>query len=110
MNVRTIGMITLCAALAACNSKQAEETAPTDASTVAPAPATTMAAPVAMEPAPEGLPSRIAREVIAKSGQTCAQVAKADRAADGTITASCSGGENYQVYTSPGQGAVAVKR
>lgn len=110
MNGRMIGMITLCAALAACNSKQAEEAAPADASTVAAPPATTITAPVAMEPAPEGLPSRIAREVIAKSGHTCAEVAKAERAADGTITASCSGGENYQVYTSPGQGAIAVKR
>ena len=110
MNARTIGVIALCAALTACNSKPADEAAPTDGSTIAATPAATMAAPVAMEPAPEGLPSRIAREVIAKSGQTCAQVEKAERSADGTITASCSGGENYQVYTAPGQGAVAVKR
>lgn len=110
MNSRTIGILSLCAVLAACGSKPTEEAAPTDASTAAAAPAPTMAAPVAMEPAPEGLPSRIAREVIATSGQTCAQVTTAERAADGTITATCAGGENYQVYTSPGQGPVAVKR
>ena len=110
MNARTIGILSLCAALAACGSKSADEAAPTDASTVAAAPAPTMAVPVAMEPAPEGLPSRIAREVIADSGQPCAQGATAERGEDGTITATCSGGEAYQVYTSPGQGPVAVKQ
>ena len=110
MKARTIGILSLCAALAACGSNAEDEAAPAGASTVTAAPAPTMAAPVAMEPAPEGLPSRIAREVIEGSGQTCAQVATADRGPDGTITATCSGGESYQVYTSPGQGPVAVKR
>jgi len=110
MSARTFGILCLCAVVAACGSKSADEAAPTEASTVAAAPAPTMGSPVAMEPAPKGLPSRIAREVITASGQTCGQVANAERASDGTINATCSGGESYQVYTSPGQGPVAVKR
>ena len=113
MNARMIGLIGLCAALTACNSEPAEEAAPTAEATpqagtgpAAPAGAT----PIAMEPAPEGLPSRIASEVITASGQTCAEVTDADRGEDGTITATCSGGESYQVYTAPGQGPKAVAR
>lgn len=112
MNVRMIGLIGLCTALAACNSEPAEDTAPTadSAAQAGTASTPTAVAPATMEPAPEGLPSRIAREVIAASGQTCAEVATAERGADGTITATCSGGESYQVYTAPGQGPMATAR
>lgn len=110
MNARTVGLLSLCAALASCNSQPAEQAAPTNTPTAAVAPAPTMVAPVGMKPAPEGLPSRIAREVLAKSGQTCAEVATAERGADGTIAATCSGGESYQVYTSQDGTAAAIKR
>ncbi|WP_207912069.1 hypothetical protein [Parafrankia sp. BMG5.11] len=110
MIVRKIALIGLCAALAACGSEPAEVAAPT-----ATASATSMVAPAAqdsatMKAAPEGLPSRIAREVIAASGQTCAAVSSAERGADGTIIATCSGGESYQVYTDAAQGPMAVAR
>ncbi|RYD63466.1 MAG: hypothetical protein EOP83_12070 [Verrucomicrobiaceae bacterium] len=63
-----------------------------------------------MKPAPEGLPSRVAREAIAAGGQACDNVVKADRnAQDGTIVASCAGGESYRVYTEEGKGAVATR-
>lgn len=62
-----------------------------------------------MQPAPEGLPSRVAREVITAGGHTC-DVAKADRnAQDGTIVASCATGESYRIHTVEGQGPVATK-
>lgn len=109
MNTRTIGILGLCIALAGCNSEPAEEAAPTEVP-AAETPSTTMTASVVMEPAPEGLPSRIAREVIAESGQTCTEVANAERGANGTITANCAGGETYQIYTQPGQGPVAVEQ
>lgn len=111
MIARTIVLLAACAALAACNSKSPE---PTENSTASPDLTTpTSAAPApaaaAMKPAPDGLPSRIAREVIAASKQNCAAVAKADRnAQDGTITASCTSGENYRVYTAEDGGPVAV--
>lgn len=112
MNARTIGMIALCAALAACNSKNPEPAA-TSTETAGPAMDTPAAAPtpaVATKPAPEGLPSRVAREVITASGQKCDGVAKADRnAQDGSIVASCTGGESYLIYTVEGQGPVATK-
>lgn len=110
MKAQTFGVIAFCVALTACNSKPAEEAAaPTEA---AEAPASMAPPPVpaaAMKPAPEGLPSRIAREVITASGQKCVGVAKADRDAnDGTIVASCISGESYRVYTEEGKGAVAT--
>lgn len=110
MKAQTIGVIAFCVALAGCNSKPAEEAAtPTEAAqantSVAPPPVPA----AAMKPAPEGLPSRIAREVIAASGQKCDGVAKADRdAKDGTIVASCTGGVSYRVYTEEGRGPVAT--
>lgn len=110
MMVRKLALIGLCAALGACGSEPAEEAAPAATETDAPMVAPAAQAPVAMQAAPEGLPSRIAREVIAASGQTCAAVASAERGADGTITATCSGGESYQVYTDAAQGPVAVAR
>jgi len=110
MTPRTIGLIGLCAALAACNSKPADPTASTNsattpvAETIAPVPA-----PEAVKPAPEGLPSRIAKEVIAAGGLKCDGVVTAERnAQDGTIVASCSGGERYRVYTVEGKGPVAT--
>ncbi|PZU07350.1 MAG: hypothetical protein DI606_16870 [Sphingobium sp.] len=95
--------------LAACNSKPEEpadastETAQTTANVTAPA-----APAAAMKPAPEGLPSRIAREVITASGQKCDGIAKAERqASDGTIVANCTGGETYRIYTEEGKGPLA---
>lgn len=110
MNARTVSLIAVCAALAACNSKPAENTSkPADTATpIAQASVAAPAQPAAIAPAPEGLPSRIAREVIASSHQACAGVAKAERAQDGSITASCSSGESYRVYTDPGKGPVAI--
>lgn len=111
MKIRTFGVVICCLALAACNSKSADEAAATDQATTsaAPAPAPKMDLPVAGEPAPEGLPSRIAGEVIGTSGQKCDSVTKADRSdQDGSITATCSGGETYRIYTVPGKGAVAT--
>ena len=112
MNVRTIGLIALCAALAACNSKPAEPTAtPTESAgemvenqAEAPVPAEVMKA------APEGLPSRVAREVLQAGGHKCDGVSNAERnAQDGSIVATCSGGENYRIYTVEGKGPVATK-
>ncbi len=112
MMTRTFSLIALCAALTACNSKTPEPTAAaTDAVTpAAEAPVVPSAAPaVAMKPAPDGLPSRVARETLTASGQKCASVAKADRnAQDGSIVASCSSGETYRIYTEEGKGAVAA--
>jgi hypothetical protein len=110
MIVRKIALIGLCAALAACGSEPAEETAPAATATAEPTVAPGAQAPAAMQPAPEGLPSRIAGEVITASGQACAEVSSAERGADGTITATCSGGESYQVYTDVAQGPVAAPR
>src|SRR6218665_385365 len=111
MTARTLSLIALCAALTACNSKPAEPiAASTEAAgeTATPAPAPAPAA--AMKPAPEGLPSRVAREVITASGQKCEGVAKADRdAKDGSIVASCTSGESYRINTVEGQGPVAPK-
>lgn len=114
MQKRTIGLIIMCASLAACNSKPSEPTE-TPVDTAGPAAeisaAPVVAPPVAIKPAPDGLPSRIAREVIAAGNQACAGIAKADRSAqDGSITATCTSGESYHVYTVDGQGAVAVKQ
>lgn len=113
MKIRTIGLIVMCAALAACNSKSSE---PAEAPADSAAPAADVAAPptatpaTAIKPAPEGLPSRIAREVITAGGHKCDSVAKAERdAADGSIVASCASGESYRVYTVDGQGPVATK-
>jgi hypothetical protein len=112
MRIQTISLI-MCAALAACNSKSPEPTAtPTQSASPAVAtPAPAPAAPVAAaKPAPEGLPSRVAREVIAAGGQKCDGVTKAERnTQDGSIVASCTGGESYRIYTIDGQGAVATK-
>ncbi|MGV3555280.1 MAG: hypothetical protein ACO1OD_08495 [Croceibacterium sp.] len=110
MIVRKIALLGLCAALAACGSEPAEEAAPTATASAASPVAPAAQAPAAMQAAPEGLPSRIAREVITASGQTCAAVASAERGDDGTITATCSGGESYQVYTDAAQGPMAVAR
>ena len=111
MNLRTFGLTALLgASLVACNSRTADERAATNEVVQLPAEnnAAIANAEGPMQPAPEGLPSRIAREVISASGQTCASVVNADRAQDGTITASCTGGENYRVYTSLSGGAVAT--
>lgn len=110
MQAKAMGVIGLSVILAACNSKPAEpEATPTEEvqATQSMAPALPPAA--AMKPAPEGLPSRIAREVITASGQKCDGVAKAERdAKDGTIIANCSGGESYRVYTEESKGPVAT--
>jgi hypothetical protein len=110
MIVRKIALLGLCAALAACGSEPAEDAAPAATASAASPVAPAAQAPAAMQAAPVGLPSRIAREVIAASGQTCAAVSSAERGSDGTITATCSGGESYQVYTDAAQGPVAVAR
>lgn len=109
MNARMIGLIGLCA-LAACNSEPADDAAPAADAAMAPAGTTEANGPTVMEPAPDGLPTRIAREVITASGQACAEVENAERGADGTITVTCSSGETYHVYTAPGQGPVATPR
>lgn len=108
MKANALGVIAFSLILAACNSQPDKsdatpvETAPTTQSTITPAPAD-------MQPAPEGLPSRIATEVITASGQPCASVAKADRdAGNGTILATCEGGETYRVYTEAGKGPAAL--
>lgn len=107
MKFNTFCLMAICGALAACNSEPAEnEVVPTEAADAALVPP--MPSPVAMEPAPEGLPSRIAKESIAAGGHACSEVSRADREDDGTITASCSSGETYKVYTAPGQGTVAT--
>lgn len=107
MKFNTFCLIAVCGTLAACNSEPAENgVAATEAADASGTP--TMSAPVAMEPAPEGLPSRIARESIAAGGHACTEVSEAGREEDGTITASCSSGETYKVYTAPGQGTVAT--
>ena len=111
MKTRAFGLAICFLALAACNSKSADEAAATNEATApsVSAPAPKMDVPVTGEPAPEGLPSRIAREVIGTSGQKCDSVTKADRSdQDGSITATCSGGETYRIYTVPGKGAVAT--
>ncbi|MFT4026186.1 MAG: hypothetical protein QM676_05220 [Novosphingobium sp.] len=112
MRTRTICLIAMCAALTACNSKTPEQaTSAEGAAQATEAPAAAASAPAAaVKPAPEGLPSRVAREVITAGKQACAGVAKAERnAQDGTIVASCTSGESYRVYTVDGQGAVATK-
>lgn len=112
MQTRTIGLIVMCAALAACGSNSSE---PTEAATDA---AATQAAdvpaspptPIVMKPAPEGLPSRVAREVITAGQHKCDDVAKAERnPQDGTILANCTSGESYRVYTADGEGPVAIQ-
>lgn len=115
MTARTISLIALCAALAACNSKTPEPTAtPTESAGQAvesATPPSAVAAPgAAMKPAPQGLPSRVAREAITASGQKCDGVSKAERnAQDGSIVASCTSGESYRINTIDGQGTVATK-
>lgn len=107
MNTRTIGLIALCAILAACNSKPAETTAASTNDAITPV--VEAPVPVVTKPAPEGLPSRIAKEVIAAGGQKCEGVVKAERnAQDGTIVANCSSGESYRVYSVEGKGPVAT--
>lgn len=112
MNARTISLIALCSALAACNSKTPEPAATSSANaveTVAPPAPVSSAPAAAMKPAPQGLPSRVAREVITASGQKCDGVAKAERnAQDGSIVANCTSGESYKVYTVEGKGPVAA--
>lgn len=95
--------------LAACNSKPQEPAATSTEAVQTTASTPPAAVPAAaMKPAPEGLPSRIAREVITASGQKCDGVAKAERdATNGTIVANCTGGEAYRVYTEEGKGPVA---
>ena len=113
MKAGTIGVLAFSVLLAACNSKPAEQ-ANTSAEASQPAPS--MAAPVAaattavaMKAAPEGLPSRVAREAITAGGHKCAGVANADRDKnDGTIVAKCTSGESYRIYTEEGKGAVAT--
>lgn len=113
MRNRIIGLVALCASVAACNSKAPEAT---DTSTEAAAQATSPAAVpaatatgAALQAAPEGLPSRVARDVLTAGGQKC-EVAKADRnAQDGTIVANCASGESFRIHTVEGQGAVATK-
>lgn len=110
MKAQAMTVLAFSLVLAACNSKPEEPAAaPTEAvqETVS-STASAVPAAVAMKPAPEGLPSRIAREVITSSGQQCAGIAKAERqASDGTIVANCTGGEVYRIYTDEGKGPVA---
>lgn len=115
MKTRLIAVAAVCGMLAACGSSSEPAPAPSETAAAVPA-ATTSPAPAAVTPAearkaaPEGLPSRIARETITAGGHACASVSEATRdAANGTITATCSSGEKYQVYTVEGtQGAVAT--
>ncbi len=112
MQTRTIGLIVMCAALAACNSKSPEpaETPTENASQAAEVSEAPAVPATAIKPAPDGLPSRVAREVITAGNHKCDGVTKAERnAQDGSIVASCTGGESYRVYTVEGQGAVATK-
>lgn len=109
MKAQAMTVLAFSLVLTACNSKpQESEAASTEAAQEA-ASSTAAAAPAAaMKPAPEGLPSRIAREVITSSGQQCAGISKAERqASDGTIVANCTGGEVYRIYTEEGKGPVA---
>lgn len=109
MNARTISLIALCAALAACNSNTPEPTPTSSANAVETVAAPASAPAVAMKPAPQGLPSRVAREVITASGQKCDGVSKAERnAQDGSIVANCTSGESYKIYTVEGKGPVAT--
>lgn len=107
---RSIALIALCAAVTACNSKNADPAANSvDNTGLSTGNAAAANVAVTMAPAPEGLPSRIANDVIAASGQKCDGVTSAERnAQDGTIVAKCSGGESYRVYTAEGKGAVAT--
>lgn len=113
MHIRMISLIAMCTALAACGSKPSEQK---DAPASVAVPANELAAPPAVpaasiKPAPDGLPSRVAKEVIAASKLTCDGVTKAERnVQDGSIVANCTGGETYRVYTVEGQGPVAVKQ
>lgn len=112
MRIPTIGLIVMCAALTACNNKSSDTTDTATQNTgqavETPAPAVTPA--VAIKAAPDGLPSRVAREVITAGGHKCDGVSEAKRdAKDGSIVASCSGGERYHVYSVDGQGAIATK-
>ncbi|MCK9543399.1 MAG: hypothetical protein WCY92_08575 [Novosphingobium sp.] len=110
MRTRTICLIAMCAALAACNSKSSEPAEATAESAGQTAEAAAAAPAAAIKPAPEGLPSRIAREVITAGQHKCDGVAKAERnAEDGSIVASCTSGESYRIYTVDGEGPVATK-
>ncbi len=109
MKFRLIILAASCGMLAACNSSS--EPAPVASETATPAPvaAPPPVAPEDMKPAPEGLPSRIAADAIKAAGHKCASVNSATRdAANGTITATCSGDEKYHIYSVDGQGAVAT--
>lgn len=110
MKTPSLLLASFCISLSACNSQPAEEPAATTQAPASAAPVSspTMNSPVAAGPAPEGLPSRVAREVIGTSGQRCESVTQADRGADGSISATCSGGESYRIQTVPGRGAVAT--
>jgi ABC-type uncharacterized transport system auxiliary subunit len=109
MKAQTATVLAISLMLAACNSKPQEPTAASTEAAQATASATAAAAPAAvMKPAPEGLPSRIAREVITAGGQKCDGIANAERQpSDGTIVANCTGGETYRIYTEEGKGPVA---
>lgn len=109
MKALAITVLAFSMTLAACNSKPQESAAASGEAAQETATATAAAVPAAaMKPAPEGLPSRIAREVITASGQKCDGIAKADRqASDGTIVANCTGGETYRIYTEEGKGPIA---
>ncbi len=90
MKAWSIGLIALCSALTACNSKSSErQQNSADNAELATENAVTANLAVTMAPAPEGLPSRIAKEVITASGQKCDGVHHVgDRnAQDGTIVA-----------------------
>lgn len=109
MKVQATTVLALSLMLVACKSEPQQPT-PTTNEVAQPAASTNTAAlpAAAMKPAPEGLPSRIAREVITTSGQKCDGVATADRqTSDGTIVAKCTGGETYRIYTEDGKGPVA---
>lgn len=112
MKLKVMGVMGACLILAACGSKKSDDPAVTAQATPAvPGAVVTGAAvpPAAVKPAPEGLPSRVAREAITTSGLACASVTKADRSAqDGTITASCSSGESYRVFTEEGKGTAVT--
>lgn len=111
MLTRSFALIALYVAVTACNSKNADPAANSvDNTVLSTGDAVSTNVAVTMAPAPEGLPSRIANDVITASGQKCEGITSAERnAQDGTIVAKCNGGESYRVYTDEGKGAVATR-
>jgi hypothetical protein len=50
-------------------------------------------------PAPVGNPKSVATRVIKEAEHPCPKVSSAKRLADGSISAKCSNGEGYRIFT-----------